>query len=552
MTTSQLFSVLAVAGTLALTASASELPLGHPDFYPSATSPVGWRGDGTGAWPGATPVTTWNAVTGENVAWKTAMPGPSFSQPIVVGDKVFALADPATMVCLSAKDGRILWQTPMDHSTLLPPEDHKAYPAAVAFWEDMNKLYVAWRNRRGSAELLARADKAAEEYLFGKNATGQANYYVLGGKDKNHPIRVRLRQDQQRFGFFYLHAWDALMTGTFATPVSDGQHVYAIGSNDQIACFDLQGKLVWMILDRVDGKRPDALQCQYASSPQLCGDVLIVTMAGYMRGYDKGTGKRLWVTEKNKNLAGYHSKVGSQMVMQLKAGGQPLPVVCATGAGFYRVSDGKKIGELPGLAGYEGSTMLIDGDIIIRQSAPDSGTRGIYAHRVMAKSQDEVVIEELWRQEGKEWGGNTTALLYQGKVYRTYAGNFVDVKTGQAGTLEKGASSNISPALGGNVIIGIAGGSANKRTGNKTPMYATVTTLDGKTHRVEHAFADDRYEKDEDYFLEWSFRAADKSNSSPMFQGNRLFFRTHGYLWSIGTKEWITPASAPPDARVNR
>ena len=84
------------------------VPLGHRDFYPSSERPVGLRGDGSGAWPGATPVTEWNASNGKNIAWKTAMPGPSFSQPIVVGDKVFTLADPNWLICLSAVDGKIL------------------------------------------------------------------------------------------------------------------------------------------------------------------------------------------------------------------------------------------------------------------------------------------------------------------------------------------------------------------------------------------------------------------------------------------------------------
>ncbi len=35
-------------------------PLGSPEFKPSPERPVGWRGDGTGRFPGATPPTTWS------------------------------------------------------------------------------------------------------------------------------------------------------------------------------------------------------------------------------------------------------------------------------------------------------------------------------------------------------------------------------------------------------------------------------------------------------------------------------------------------------------
>src|SRR5450755_2495214 len=34
-------------------------PLGSTDFHPSAQRPVGWRGDGSGRFPGATPPVEW-------------------------------------------------------------------------------------------------------------------------------------------------------------------------------------------------------------------------------------------------------------------------------------------------------------------------------------------------------------------------------------------------------------------------------------------------------------------------------------------------------------
>src|SRR5688572_28881829 len=118
--------------------------MGHPDFYPSHDRPVGWRGDGTGAWPGATVVKTWNAATGANIAWKTPMPGPSFSQPIVVGDKVFTLADPNWLVCLHARDGKVLWRAAVDHTTVMPPELAAEARAAAAFWDALFRQYSIW------------------------------------------------------------------------------------------------------------------------------------------------------------------------------------------------------------------------------------------------------------------------------------------------------------------------------------------------------------------------------------------------------------------------
>ncbi len=63
------------------------IPLGHREFYPSAERPVGWRGDGTGAWPGATPVAAFNGETGKNIVWKVPMAGPSFRSRSSSGTK---------------------------------------------------------------------------------------------------------------------------------------------------------------------------------------------------------------------------------------------------------------------------------------------------------------------------------------------------------------------------------------------------------------------------------------------------------------------------------
>jgi len=47
-------------GVISLSAFAEEPPpYGHKDFYPSAERPIGFRGDGNGSFPGATPVTEW-------------------------------------------------------------------------------------------------------------------------------------------------------------------------------------------------------------------------------------------------------------------------------------------------------------------------------------------------------------------------------------------------------------------------------------------------------------------------------------------------------------
>ena len=88
---------------------ASEVPYGHPDFYPSPDKPAQLRGDGTGYFPGATPVDSFDFRTKENIVWACRLPGWGFSSPIVVGDKAFVTCDWNTLICIDVRTGEVLW-----------------------------------------------------------------------------------------------------------------------------------------------------------------------------------------------------------------------------------------------------------------------------------------------------------------------------------------------------------------------------------------------------------------------------------------------------------
>lgn len=76
---------------------------------PDATrTPVGWRNDGTGRYPGATPPLEWSAE--RNIVWTTKVGPNKYSSPIIVDGKIFLIADPALLLCVNAADGKPLWQ----------------------------------------------------------------------------------------------------------------------------------------------------------------------------------------------------------------------------------------------------------------------------------------------------------------------------------------------------------------------------------------------------------------------------------------------------------
>ena len=138
------FGVLVLLGCLvpaSATDARDELPLGHPDFYPSPQRPIGWRGDGNRTFPGTTLVSTFSEgelkyadatpkfgrgtatskpyvdfeVGGrKNILWKIPLPGLTQSQPIVVGDRVIQTCEPRTILCLDLRSGKEIWRRELD------------------------------------------------------------------------------------------------------------------------------------------------------------------------------------------------------------------------------------------------------------------------------------------------------------------------------------------------------------------------------------------------------------------------------------------------------
>jgi outer membrane protein assembly factor BamB len=118
-----------LAGALAIQArdAGPPVPLGSPEFRPTPERPFGWRGDGTGRFPGATPVTEWSLT--KNVRW-SAVVGKSYSSPVVTDKLVLVTSEPDLLLCLDRAAGKELWRakvTPADLS------DAQARAAALEY-----------------------------------------------------------------------------------------------------------------------------------------------------------------------------------------------------------------------------------------------------------------------------------------------------------------------------------------------------------------------------------------------------------------------------------
>jgi outer membrane protein assembly factor BamB len=115
--------LLLIALTFRAEATGNPVALGSPDFRPTPERPFGWRGDGTGRFPGATPPTEWSER--KNVRWSAAV-GKSYSSPIVADPLVIVTSEPDLVVALNRADGRERWRVRVTPADLKDPEDRAA------------------------------------------------------------------------------------------------------------------------------------------------------------------------------------------------------------------------------------------------------------------------------------------------------------------------------------------------------------------------------------------------------------------------------------------
>ncbi|NRA38517.1 MAG: PQQ-binding-like beta-propeller repeat protein, partial [Planctomycetes bacterium] len=181
---------------------------------------VGWRNDGSGHFTDVQAPTEWSNK--KNIAWETELPNFSTSSVIAVGDKLFAASKEYDLICLSKKDGKILWV-----QTSAP------YDAATA--EDKKRKPDLWKE---AAALIKKRD------ALNKKMAGSKNAFQIGAE--KHKIEKQIdkllfKTNPKR----YKGGWSKDGGMANGTPASDGKHVYVYNSMGIVACFNLDGKKIW-------------------------------------------------------------------------------------------------------------------------------------------------------------------------------------------------------------------------------------------------------------------------------------------------------------------
>jgi outer membrane protein assembly factor BamB len=328
--------VVCGASTAAWPAEApSSALLGAPAFMPSPARPVGWRGDGTGHYPGATPPTKWSRTLSggrpqsSGILWMTPIPAGA-SAPIVVGDRIFFGFDPYGLMCVGKKDGRILWYRTHHYYEVMPAADRKTV-------NEQAKVLYAKIKEHFNVEIMRMSAAVSpvgvpEANRFMRWEWGQQ----VAEAQKQLDAAVRDVDKKKYFNEHREWAWAA------ATPVSDGKFVYMWFSHRVAVCYDLEGNRQWVTLEPSEQTKHDAAEHGRHSSPVLAAGKFIVQYGQDIIALDCKTGKVAW--NKPMTARPFFCTPDYSSLVLAYAGRQAFVVDCQ-GEGF-RASDGER-GWLP-------------------------------------------------------------------------------------------------------------------------------------------------------------------------------------------------------------
>jgi RNA polymerase sigma factor (sigma-70 family) len=311
----------------------SKAPAKGPAAWPAGKT-VGWRNDGTGHYPDATPPTSWSlSEKGEskNIAWKTKLPCYSWSSPIVVGEKIFTRSEPYDLICLNRKEGKLLWI--------------QSHPPIIAVTDEEKKANPAFKE----IELLVPELQKINDGFVTQGWTPELYKQKYDIQKKINELTAKADKKYALPPDMYVESWTGY---TAATPCSDGEFVY-INSGDGItACYDLNGNRKWLYYEQVP--RGTWSEHGHGESPVLVKDVLYVPIPGdCVVAFNKKTGAQIWRKQ-------YDYKVfqGQQSaIIPFTLGGNDY---ASAWGNFISLKDGKSFRAIP----YVNVAPVLDNNIL--------------------------------------------------------------------------------------------------------------------------------------------------------------------------------------------
>ncbi len=437
----------------------------------SAQTVVGWRTNGTGKYPNANPPTEWSAS--KNVLWATRLPDWGNASPVVSRGRIFVCAEPSTLICVDASDGKILWQKTNTYTDALGPEEAAKSEANTKRSAELGKelgpteeaLIKAKRDLRASPDDAELKEKVAALTKKRNDLKSQMNSLSEYQLPQTHPEN----------GY------------TSCTPTTDGKSVFALFGNGVAACYDFDGNRKWIKLV----ERPTAGWGQ-SSSPVLAGDKLVI-MINSLTGLNAATGEQLWRSPAQQRW-------GSPIFA--KAG--DVEVVVTPDGQIVRVSDGKALAT--GLSTLDYCAPVFEQGIVY---FIQNGGKAI---KLPPLNGDKYQPEVLWTTTPVSERYYASPVIHDGLIYAVMQhGEFsvIDAKDGKVIHQRK-------LSLGGTAYPSV--------TLAKNLLYLSGeggTTLVLEPGREPKEIARNQLER---------------FKTTPVFVGDQMFIRTREKLYCIGSK----------------
>jgi outer membrane protein assembly factor BamB len=270
----------------------------------------------------------------------------------------------------------------------------------------------------------------------------------------------------------------------YATPVSDGTHVYVATADGVFAAFDLAGRRRW--LAHAPGQVGE--YCRNGRSPILYQGLLISDITATVRAFDRQTGKLLW----SDDCAG--DSIVSPMVLTVAG----KDILWAAGSQAYLLPEGKRL-TVKGWkdAGMQTLVKHDERDVVFfcgegEHCGWTNKGKGVDpmppAAVRFSLEGDTLQAKVLWSGiNGQPWGGNRPWMLYHaGKLYGPGAGA-VDALAGKVALGDfTGKSRSSGPVPASQHLLLVANGhvyglaKSGGKKGDAGGATLAVATLDGK------------------------------------------------------------------------
>jgi len=356
---------------------------------------VGWRGDGLGVYPDARPPVKWSAT--ENVLWKTPLPGKSNASPILVGDRILICAEPSTLLCVSAKDGQVLWSSSTTYADAVPENERQKAMADQAKAEEVcRKLKELEAAQAEATEALGKTPE---------DAALKAKLAKLEGENK-------VAAEALKALAFYVLPKTSDDTGySTPTPTSNGKRVYIAFGTGVVTCYDLEGRRQW-------ARRLQTQPTQYSEprlygvpeSPLLAGNLLLVHFLK-LTALAPTTGKTVWEADADVHFASpVRVRVGT------------IDAVLTACGDILRISDGKdlarKIWPSEGLPLETCCSPIVPGDTAYLLG------KGGGAVRLRPSSDGRIAAEKLWEAKAVRGWCIGSPVYADGLLYALVDGRF--------------------------------------------------------------------------------------------------------------------------------